>query len=111
MAAKIGLLIVNLGTPDAPTPAKVRSYLHEFLNDARVIDIPPLGRWLLLNLFILPFRPKKSAEAYEKIWTPAGSPLLEHTRALTEKLRTLLPDNHRAVFAMRYGSPSIETGI
>jgi ferrochelatase len=108
---KTAILIVNLGTPDAPTPGKVRRYLREFLNDTRVLDIPALGRWMLLNLIILPFRPRKSAEAYAKIWTAEGSPLLIHTRAFTEKLRASLPAGCSAEFAMRYGSPSIEAGL
>ena len=104
---KTGVLIINLGTPDAPTTSKVRKYLDEFLNDPRVIDIHPLGRWLLLNLIILPFRPKKSAEAYRKIWTSEGSPLLTHTKNFTNKLRKALPANFVVDFAMRYGNPSI----
>ncbi len=107
---KIGVLVVNLGTPDAPTTSKVRAYLREFLNDPRVIDIPALGRWMLLNLIILPFRPRKSAEAYRKIWNASGSPLLEHTRVFTEKLRALLP-GHIVDFAMRYGNPSIASKL
>ncbi|HKP96934.1 MAG TPA: ferrochelatase [Fibrobacteria bacterium] len=108
---KTGILIVNLGTPDAPSPGKVRRYLREFLSDPRVLDIPALGRWILLNLIILPFRPRKSAEAYEKIWTAAGSPLLAHTRAFTEKLRAHMPGDCRVEFAMRYGNPSIESKL
>jgi ferrochelatase len=109
---KTGVLIVNLGTPDAPTTPKVRSYLREFLGDPRVIDVNPAGRWLLLNLFILPFRPRKSAEAYEKVWTSDGSPLLSHTRSFAEKLQAALPpDRYRVDYAMRYGSPSIPDRI
>lgn len=108
---KTGVLVVNLGTPDAPSPGKVRRYLREFLSDPRVLDISAPGRWMLLNLIILPFRPRKSAEAYEKIWTAAGSPLLEHTRAFAEKLKASLPEDHGVEFAMRYGSPSIESKL
>jgi ferrochelatase len=108
---KTAVLVVNLGTPDAPSPSKVRRYLREFLSDPRVLDIPALGRWILLNLIILPFRPRKSAEAYEKIWTAAGSPLLEHTRAFTDKLRASLPEGYGVEFAMRYGNPSLESGL
>src|SRR6187549_2985939 len=82
MSARIGLLLINLGTPDAPTPAAVRRYLREFLSDPRVLDIPPLRRFLLLELLILPRRPKVAAAAYEKIWLEGGSPLLVHGRAL-----------------------------
>lgn len=105
---KSGVLVINLGTPDAPTPSKVRTYLREFLSDPRVIDIHPLGRWLLLNLIILPFRPRKSAEAYDKVWTKEGSPLLMHTRAFTSALQAALPaDRYLVDYAMRYGNPSI----
>lgn len=107
MADKTAVLVVNLGTPEGPTSGQVRTYLREFLSDPRVIDIPALGRWLLLNLFILPFRPKKSAAAYVKIWTAEGSPLLIHTRRFTEKLRAVLPKGFHVEFAMQYGNPSI----
>lgn len=109
---KTGVLVVNLGTPDAPSSSKVRAYLREFLSDPRVVDINPLGRWLLLNLIILPFRPRKSAEAYEQIWTSDGSPLLFHTRAFAQKLQAALPqDRYRVDFAMRYGNPSIPSRL
>ena len=75
-SGRTGLLLINVGTPDMPETAAVRRYLREFLSDPRVVDINPAGRWLLLNLFILPFRPAKSAEAYQKVWQPEGSPLL-----------------------------------
>lgn len=110
-AVKRAVLIVNLGTPDAPSPRKVRRYLREFLSDPRVLDIPALGRWILLNLFILPFRPRKSAEAYEKVWAASGSPLLANTRAFTDKIRTLMPEGWEVEFAMRYGNPSIESTL
>jgi len=105
-----GVLLVNLGTPDAPMAAEVRRYLREFLSDPRVLDISPLGRWLLLNLIILPTRPARSAEAYRKIWGPDGSPLLVHSRALTERVRAALPD-FPVELAMRYGTPSISAGL
>jgi protoporphyrin/coproporphyrin ferrochelatase len=108
---KTALLVLNLGSPDSPAPSKVRRYLREFLSDPRVIDINPIGRWVLLNLFILPFRPRKSGEAYAKIWTPAGSPLVEHTRAFTAKLKARLPADWDVDFAMRYGSPSLESRL
>ena len=114
-----GLLVVNLGTPDAPTPSAVRRYLREFLSDPRVIDIHPVGRALLLYLFILPFRPRKSAEAYLKVWTPRGSPLLTHSLDLVEKLRPRLAalpvtspaDGWVVELGMRYGSPSLPDAI
>lgn len=105
-----GILLVNLGTPDAPEPGPVRRYLREFLSDPRVIDINPIGRWLLLNLVILPFRPKRSAAAYREIWAPEGSPLLVHGRKLAAGLRARIPE-HPIVLAMRYGNPGIEAGL
>ncbi len=103
---KKGVLVVNVGSPDAPEPGPVREYLREFLGDPRVLDMNPVGRWLLLNLIILPRRPKQSAEAYKQIWTDQGSPLLVHGRALVEGLRAALPDCE-VELAMRYGKPSI----
>ncbi len=80
---RTGLLLINLGTPDAPTTGAVRRYLREFLSDPRVLDINPIGRALLLNLIILPRRPAKSAHAYASIWdVKRGSPLLYHSRDL-----------------------------
>jgi protoporphyrin/coproporphyrin ferrochelatase len=105
-----GILLVNLGTPDAPEPGPVRRYLREFLSDPRVIDINPIGRALLLNLVILPFRPKRSAAAYREIWTAEGSPLLVHSRELVAALRERIPE-HPIELAMRYGTPSIELGL
>jgi protoporphyrin/coproporphyrin ferrochelatase len=106
-----GLLLINLGTPESPKPSDVRPYLREFLSDPRVIDIPPLLRFLLLNLVILPFRPKKSGEAYEKIWTERGSPLLFHGRDLAEKVQQRLGGDCAVELAMRYGNPSIREGL
>lgn len=107
---RTGILLINLGTPDAPEPGPVRRYLREFLSDPRVIDINPIGRALLLYLIILPFRPRRSAEAYRKIWTAEGSPLLQHGRALVERLRERIPE-HPIELGMRYGSPSIEHAL
>lgn len=107
---RTGILLVNLGTPDAPESAPVRRYLREFLSDPRVIDINPVGRWLLLNLVILPFRPKRSAAAYRKIWTEAGSPLLTHSQELVAALRERIPE-HPIELGMRYGNPSIESAL
>ena len=106
----IGVLLVNLGTPDAPRAPEVRRYLREFLSDPRVLDISPLGRWLLLNLIILPLRPARSAEAYQKIWTAEGSPLLTHSRDLCERVRAAVPDL-AVELAMRYGKPSIRAAL
>ena len=105
-ADRYGVLLCNIGTPDGPTPAPVRRYLREFLSDPRVLDINPIGRWLLLNLIILPTRPRKSAEAYAQIWTDEGSPLLIHANGLAEGLQARLPDAEVRV-GMRYGNPSI----
>jgi ferrochelatase len=89
----------------------VRPYLREFLSDDRVIDIAPWRRWLLLNLIILPFRPRRSGEAYEKIWTERGSPLLFHTKDLAEKVQARCGDRVLVDIAMRYGNPSIERAL
>jgi ferrochelatase len=109
----IAVLLANLGTPDSPGVSDVRRYLREFLSDPRVIDIGPVGRWLLLNLIILPFRPAKSARAYQAIWGDAstGSPLLFHSRALTEGVRAALGPGYRVELGMRYGAPSIPSAL
>lgn len=104
---KTGLLLINLGTPDGADTASVRRYLREFLSDPRVIDIPAVGRWLLLNLIILPFRPAKSAHAYQKVWMKEGSPLLVHSLALRDRMREEMGDAWQVELGMRYGNPSI----
>ena len=76
------VLMINLGTPDAPNTPEVRTYLRELLSSDRVLDINPFLRWLLLNIFILPFRPKKTAKAYKKIWLEGGSPLMVYSQKL-----------------------------
>jgi len=106
-----GLLLVNLGSPDEPTAPAVRRYLREFLSDPRVIDIHAAGRWLLLNLVILPFRPAKSAAAYRKVWLDDGSPLLVNSRALEREVRSRLGAGWKVELAMRYGKPSIADGL
>jgi protoporphyrin/coproporphyrin ferrochelatase len=107
-----GLLLINLGTPDAPTTPAVRRYLREFLSDPRVIDIHPVGRALLLNLIILPFRPAKSAHAYRSIWDPArGSPLLAYSRDLAAGVAAKLGPAWHVELAMRYGKPSLPAAI
>ena len=105
-ALKRGVVLVNVGTPDAPTVPAVRRYLAEFLSDPRVVDLPAPARWLLLRLVILPFRPARSAHAYQQIWTERGSPLLLHTVAQAEALQAALPEQ-QVTYAMRYGSPSL----
>ena len=105
------VVLVNLGTPDAPTRKAVRRYLKEFLSDPRVVEIPRLVWWFILNLIILPFRSGKSAAKYKTIWTREGSPLKVHTQAQANLLRALLAERGHAnltvAMAMRYGSPSL----
>jgi ferrochelatase len=105
-----GILLVNLGTPSAPTPAAVRAYLAEFLGDPRVVELP---RWLwlpILHGLVLRTRPAKSAKKYASVWTPEGSPLAVHTIRQTELLRAALP-TLRVEYAMRYGKPSLAEGL
>jgi len=104
---RIGVLLVNLGTPDAPTPAAVKRYLAEFLSDRRVVEIPPLVWQPILRGIILNTRPRKSAHAYAQVWTEHGSPLAAITRAQAEGLQARLGDSARVNWAMRYGNPSI----
>ncbi|MDR2856789.1 MAG: ferrochelatase [Novosphingobium sp.] len=104
---RIGVLLVNLGTPDAPTPRAVRRYLAEFLSDRRVVEIPPLVWQPILRGIILNTRPKRSAHAYAQIWTEAGSPLAAITRAQAEALQARLGDAVLVRRAMRYGNPAI----
>ena len=108
---RTGLLLINLGTPDSPGVADVRRYLREFLSDPRVIEIHPLKRWLLLNLIILRFRPRQSAEAYSKVWTERGSPLLYLSEELLEKVRERLGPGVSVQLGMRYGQPSIASAL
>jgi len=104
-----GALLVNLGSPDSPNPKDVKKYLGEFLMDERVIDINYLGRLLLVKGIILNTRPKKSAKAYQKVWTDAGSPLIVYSEKLLEKVRA--NTNFPVELAMRYGNPSLKSGI
>ena len=108
--AKVGVLLVNTGSPDAPGVAETRRYLRQFLSDPRVIDIAPLARWLLLNLVILPFRPKRSAHAYRQIWTDRGSPLIVHSADFRDALRKELPDVLIEI-GMAYGNPAVPDSI
>jgi ferrochelatase len=105
-----GVVLVNVGTPQAPTVPAVRAYLREFLGDPFVIDLPGPARWLLLNLVILPFRPSKSTHAYQAIWTPDGSPLLVNSQAQARALAARLPEAE-VVLAMRYGLPSLRAAV
>jgi len=106
-----GLVLCNLGTPDDPSPGAVRRYLREFLADPRVLDINAVGRWLLLNLIILPTRPKKSAAAYQQIWGERGSPLLWHSQDLVAAVRQRLGAGWAVELAMRYQKPSIASAM
>ena len=107
MKIKTGVLLINLGTPDSPSVKDVRSYLSQFLNDPRVIDIPWLSRKMLVNLIIVPFRAPKSAKVYKKLWTPEGSPLLYYSEAVQKLLQETLGDEYEVHLAMRYKNPSI----
>lgn len=104
---RIGVLLVNLGTPDAPTPAAVRRYLAQFLSDRRVVEIPRL-LWLpILHGIILRTRPRKSAHAYAQVWTERGSPLAAITARQADALQAQLGPEVQVDWAMRYGNPSI----
>lgn len=107
MKRKTGVLLVNLGTPDSPSVKDVRSYLSQFLNDPRVIDIPWLARKILVNLIIVPFRAPKSAAIYKKLWTENGSPLLFYSNKVTSLLQQELGASYDVHLAMRYKNPSI----
>ena len=107
---RVAVLLINLGTPDAPTPRAVRRYLAQFLSDPRVVEIPALVWQLILRALILPLRGRSSAKKYAAVWMPEGSPLRVHTEKQTEALRRLLHANDYPVvveYAMRYGTPGI----
>jgi ferrochelatase len=108
---KTGVLLINLGTPDSPKTSDVRKYLTQFLNDPRVIDISPVGRFILVNGIIVPFRSSKSAKLYEKIWTREGSPLLVNSIKVKSKLQQALGDDYVVALGMRYQSPSLESAL
>ena len=106
-----GLLLLNLGTPDSPNVCDVRRYLAMFLSDRRVVLLPFFWRQVLLYGFILPFRSRKTARAYQKIWTSQGSPFLLHNQALATALQDALKGQYEVRLAMRYGDPSIERAL
>ena len=110
-SAVAGVLLAQLGTPDAPTPQAVRSYLREFLSDSRVIDLNPLYWQPLLRLVILNTRPRRSARLYQRVWTPEGSPLLIFSRQQAEGVQARLGDGYRVRLGMRYGHPSIQSAM
>ncbi len=106
-----GVLLIQLGTPDAPTVPALRRYLRQFLGDPRVIDAPRLRWWFVLNFLILPFRPSQSASKYQRIWDAAtGSPLLHWTRRQTEELQKALP-NVPVAFGMQVGNPPLDQTV
>jgi ferrochelatase len=107
----VGVLVLQVGTPDSTSVRDVRRYLREFLSDPRVLDMPALLRSLLLNAVILPFRPRRSAEQYRKIWTAEGSPLMIHTEGLRAALQEELGEVYVVRVAMRYQNPSIESAL
>ena len=110
-AARIGILVINLGTPDAPEPAAVKRYLREFLSDPRVVEIPQIAWQPILRGIILNVRPKKSARAYAKVWMDGGSPLAVHTRDTARAMQAAMGDDVLVDWAMRYGNPSIESRL
>jgi ferrochelatase len=104
---KVGVLLINLGTPDAPDAASVRRYLRQFLSDRRVVEIPRLVWQPILHGAILTTRPKKSAHAYSQVWTEEGSPLAVHTRAIAQAMQAAMGQGVVVDWAMRYGNPGI----
>ena len=111
---KTGILVTNLGSPDAPTPKALRVYLAEFLSDPRIVEIPRLIWLLILHGIILRVRPKKSAKAYKSIWTENGSPLIYISQQQADKIAEKLKAHNHNVeveLAMRYGNPSVEAGL
>lgn len=115
VSESVGLLLVNLGTPDAPTPSAVRQYLAEFLSDPRVVELPRPIWWLILHGFILRTRPTRSAKAYRKIWSDKGSPLLLHSEEIATKIQAALRSDFYAEvhveIGMSYGNPSIKAAL
>jgi ferrochelatase len=111
LTARTGILLVNLGTPDAPEPAAVRRYLAEFLSDRDVVDLPPVLWQPILRGAILPFRPRRTAEAYRLIWTEEGSPLAAITRRQAKALQDRLGSTFVVDHAMRYGTPAIASAL
>ena len=110
-----GVLLINLGTPDAPTPPAIRKYLKQFLWDVRVVDTARPLWWLILNLIILPIRPKVIAKNYKSIWTEQGSPLRMHSEnqasALTLQLKQRYQQDIPVALGMTYGTPSIPLAL
>ena len=110
-STKTGVLLINLGSPAAPTPKAIRAYLAQFLSDPMVMDMPWLIRQLILRMFILPKRPQKIAPRYQSIWTDEGAPLIRHTSHLAQRLDAELGESFLIDWAMRYGEPSLEKSL
>ena len=112
---KVGILLANLGTPDAPTGEALRPYLRQFLSDTRVVEIPQAIWWFILNCIILVIRPKKSAAKYAQVWLPEGSPLMVHAQKQTQLLRGFLAQKIKSPFVvelgMSYGNPSMKSAL
>jgi len=107
---KTGVVLINTGSSSAPKTKETRAYLRQFLSDPRIIDLPAWKRWIIVNCFILPFRPKQTAHAYEAIWTDRGSPLISISEDFRDKLRERFPENPIEI-GMAYGEPSIPSAL
>ena len=105
------VILVNLGSPDLPRKDAIRRFLKELLSDPKVMDIPAVLRWVILNFLILPFRPAKIIKNYQQIWTEDGFPLITHSKNLADAVSRKLGNNYAVQMVMRYGSPSIEAGV
>ncbi len=108
---RVGILLVNIGTPVSPEPPQVGRYLKEFLMDPFVVDIPFIFRWILVNVLIVPRRQKDSSLLYQKVWTEKGSPLLVYSKSLETKLQEKMGDSAVVRLGMRYGVPSISNAL
>ena len=109
MSLKTAVLLTNLGTPDSLDKAAVKRFLKQFLSDKRVVEMPRLPWWLILNALILPFRSGKSLQGYQRIWTDQGSPLMDYSLKQQSALQQKLGNGVQVTLAMRYGNPSFET--
>jgi ferrochelatase len=109
-----GILLCNLGTPDAPRPTELRRYLKEFLSDPRVVELPRLLWWMILNLIILRIRPRRSAKLYQSVWTDSGSPLMVYSQGQVKAVKHRLAEKYGdipVVLGMRYGNPSMAAAV
>ena len=109
-----GILLCNLGTPDAPRPTELRRYLKEFLSDPRVVELPRLLWWMILNLIILRIRPRRSAKLYQSVWTDSGSPLMVYSQEQVKAVKHRLAEKYGdipVVLGMRYGNPSMAAAV